>query len=98
MDEVYEKILQCVDTALKKFGENVSESIYYYLKKDFNLEKTEIPAKPEVFVKALTFIFGDQGAKIIEKQIITEIENNFQLKKDSFKETVSIIKKTSKLA
>lgn len=96
--EVDRKILECVDTALKKLGESASESIYYYLKKDFNLAKFEIPEKPEAFDKALKSIFGERGAKVIGKLILVEIRNNFQLKRNSsltFKEAVARIKKSS---
>jgi len=92
---VDQKISECVDTALKKLGENVNKSIYYYLEKDFNLERFEIPKKPEVFEKALTTIFGEQAAKTIEKLILVEIRNTFQLKRGStltFKEAVRVIK------
>lgn len=93
--EVDQKILLCVDTALQKFGESVKNSIYYYLKKDFNLEKVEIPKKPEAFESALTSIFGEQGSKVIEKLILLEIKSIFNLEKDSdltFDKVVTMIK------
>jgi len=99
--EVDEKILECVDTALKKLGETVAKSIFFYLKKDFSLERFEIPKKPEAFEKALASVFGEQGAKVIEKLILAEIRNNFQLKNSSnstFKEAIAIIKKSSTYA
>lgn len=91
------KILECVDRALKKLGESVSESIYYYLKNDFSLGKSEIPEKPEVFEKALTSIFGERGTKVIEKLIIVEIRNGFRLRGSSltFKEAVATIKSST---
>lgn len=96
--EVDEKILECVDTAFKKLGESVRKSIYYYLKKDFNLERFEIPKKPEALEKALTSIFGERGAKVIKKLILVEVRNIFQLKKGSsltFKQAVATIKNSS---
>jgi len=59
------------------------------------LERREIPQKPETFEKALTAIFGKQGAKTIEKFILGEIWNNFQLKRRftlTFKEAVRAIR------
>jgi hypothetical protein len=59
------------------------------------LERFEIPKKPEIFEKALTTIFGEQGAKTIEKLILVEIRNNFQLKRSftlTFKEAIRIIR------
>jgi len=95
---VDQKISECVDAALKKLGKNAGESIYYYLEKDFNLKKFEMSKKPEIFEKALTKIFGEQGAKTIEKLIIIEIRNTFQLKRSfafTFKEAVKVIKNSS---
>jgi hypothetical protein len=92
---VDQKISECVNKALKILGENVNKSVYYSLEEDFNLEKSEIPKKPELFEKALTTIFGEEGEKTIEKLILVEIRNAFQLKKGStltFKEAVRIIR------
>ena len=90
--EVDLKILKCVDTALGKLGENVRQSIYYYLKKDFMLERSEIPRKPEVFERALTSIFGQEGCKVIEKMILIEIRKNFRLKRVlSFKKAIKVL-------
>ena len=86
------RILECVDSALGKLGENVRQTIYYYLKKDFMLEKFEIPQKPEVFKRALTSIFGKEGCKVIEKMILVEIKKNFRLKKVlSFKKAIKVL-------
>lgn len=96
--EVDRKILECVDTVLQKFGESVQKSIYYYLKKDFNLGKGEIPNKPEAFESALTSIFGEQGSRVIEKLILLEIKNSFKLERDSdltFNKAVTMIRNSS---
>ena len=93
--EVDQKISECVNTALKRLGGNANKSIYYSLEKDFNLERSEIPKRPEVFEKALTKIFGEQGERTIEKLILVEIRNTFQLKRRSsltFKEAVRVIR------
>jgi len=97
VSQVDEKILKCIDTALEKLGESVPTSIFYYLKRDFGLERFEIPKKPEVFEKALTSIFGKRGAKVVEKLILVEIRKNFNIKKGSsstFKRTVENIRKS----
>lgn len=96
--EVDAKILECVDAAFKRLGESADKSIYCCLKSDFNLEKSEIARKPEVFEKGLTSIFGEGGAKVIEKLILVEVRNIFQLKKGSsltFKQAVATIKNSS---
>ena len=81
--EVDLKLLECIDSALGKLGEAARQSIYYYLKKDFMLERFEIPRKPEVFERALTSIFGQEGYKVIEKMILLEIRKKFMLKRTS---------------
>jgi uncharacterized membrane protein YheB (UPF0754 family) len=91
---VDQKISECVNKALKKLGENANKSIYYSLEKDFNLERSEIPQKTEVFEKALATIFGEEGEKTIEKLILVEIRNTFPLKNSTstFKEAVKVIR------
>ncbi len=90
-------LLQCIDNALTKFGEGVRKSIYYYLKRDFGLDKESIPRKLHDFQKALTSIFGEQGAKIIERMILTELKNTLQLESQrnlTFKELVKQLRET----
>jgi len=94
---VHLKIVECVDSALGKLGESARESIYYYLKKNFMLEKSEIPLEPEVFEKALTSIFGQEGYKVIEKMILLEIRKDFKLKRSSFREAIKVLKETRTL-
>jgi hypothetical protein len=97
--EVDQKIVECVDSALQKFGESVKTSIYYYLEKDFNLGKSEIPRNPEAFENALTAIFGEQGGKVIKELILAEIKNNFKLKREpdlTFNKIVAMIRSSSK--
>jgi hypothetical protein len=92
---VDQKISECVDTALKKLGENVNRFVYSRLEKDFNLERFEIPRKPEAFEKAITAIFGEQRARTVEKLILAEIRRTFHLKKSSastLKETIKTIR------
>lgn len=88
----YEKILKCIDLALGCLGESVKRSLYYYLEKDFMLKKFDIPKRPEAFENALKMIFGEQGKKVIEKMILTEIKNKFKLKKFSGLTFVEVIK------
>jgi len=99
--KTYKEILKCVDAALKKLGKNIDKSIYYYLKNDFNLEKFEIPEKPEIFERALISIFGEQGAKVLQKLILVEIKNSFHSFPSNrgldltFKEAVTRVKRLS---
>ena len=69
----------CIDEALKELGASVAEALYYYLESNFNLNKSRIPRRPKTFMKALTSIFGEEGAKIIEKICIKKLEQEFNL-------------------
>ncbi|MDI6846971.1 MAG: hypothetical protein QMD23_02425, partial [Candidatus Bathyarchaeia archaeon] len=80
---------------LQVFGESVKHVIYFYLERNFQLKKTEIPEKPETFCKAITSLFGEDGAKSIEKSILQKMEPCFNLKhrsKSPFIETVLRLK------
>jgi hypothetical protein len=94
--KINRKIAECVDTALKKLGGSIDESIFYYLNKDFSLDRLEIADKPELFERAIFSIFGEQGAKVIMKLIIEELRKTFTFKKVpnlTFREAVEIVKK-----
>jgi len=74
------KIIQCVDEGLQVFGESAKEAMYFYLKRNFQLKKTEIPEKPETFCKAITSLFGEDGAKLIEESMLQKMGLCFKLK------------------
>ena len=76
---IQKRILTCIDEALKELGASVAEALYYYLEINFNLNKSRIPRRPKTFMKALTSIFGEEGAKIIEKICIKKLEQEFNL-------------------
>ena len=76
---IQKRILTCIDESLKELGASVAEALYYYLESNFNLNKSRIPRRPKTFMKALTSIFGEEGAKIIEKICIKKLEQEFNL-------------------
>jgi hypothetical protein len=93
--QINRKIAECVSTALKKLGGNIDETIFYYLNKDFGLERLEIAEKPEVFERAILSIFGEQGSKVIMKLVLEELRKTFALKKVinlTFREAVDLAK------
>jgi len=77
---INKKIIQCVDEGLQVFGKSVKEVIYFYLERNFQLKKTEIPEKPETFCKAIISLFGEDGAKLIEESILQKMKLYFKLK------------------
>lgn len=98
---INERIIQCVDEGLKVFGESVKHVIYFYLERNFQLKKTEIPEKPETFCKAITSLFGEDGANSIEKSILQKMKQSFKLKhrsKLTFAEAIQAVKTEQKEA
>lgn len=77
--EIDERILRCVDCGLEALGENVTCVVYYHVEKTFRLKKSDIPAKPEVFDQAIISIFGEKGAKTIERLIVQKMIKAFKL-------------------
>lgn len=91
-------LLLAVDQALSSLGESSKQAIYFYLDKNFSIEKQEIPAKIEPFKEALEEVFG-AGASFLEvlimKRLYETIGGNFQWKESAeftFSEYVSVAK------
>ena len=76
-----ELLLEAVDTALSSLGDSSKQAIYFYLEKNFTVEKQEIPNKVEEFANAIEEMLG-YGAKILEveimKQLYMRIGNGFE--------------------
>jgi hypothetical protein len=93
------RIMQCVDDGLEVLGDSGKKAIYYYLEKNSGLKRKEIPKKPEIFRKELSFMFGEEGTDIIEKWIVEKLRMSFKLKqqfKITFSEAVAMIKAQAK--
>ena len=54
------------------FGETVKQAIYNTLEKSYNIRKTEIPSKIEVFSHAIDAIFAE-SALLVELKIIEKL-------------------------
>lgn len=69
----FERLLfEAVDEGLSSLGDSSKHAIYYYLKKNFNIEKKEIPYKIDVFATAIEKIFG-LGASFLEILIMKRL-------------------------
>lgn len=69
----FEKLLfEAVDEGLSSLGDSSKHAIYYYLNKNFNIEKKEIPYKIDVFATAIEKIFG-LGASFLEILIMKRL-------------------------
>lgn len=93
-------LLLAVDQALSSLGESSKHAIYFYLDRNFSIEKHEIPNKIESFKEALEDVFG-VGASFLEvmimKQLYETIGGNFQWKASkefTFSEYVTVARNT----
>jgi len=101
LESDFEKLLlSAVDQALSSLGESSKHAIYFYLDKNFNIEKQEIPSKIDSFREALEEVFG-VGASFLEvlimKRLYETIGGNFQWKDSeefTFAEYVAVAKRT----
>lgn len=64
-----ELLLETIDEGFSSLGESCTKAIYFYLKKDFKLNKQNIPSRIEDFSEAIESIFG-KGAKVLEIRIM----------------------------
>jgi len=72
------KVAECVDRGLGALGEAARRLVYWFLDSKIHLKKDQIPDEPVQFVGALESLFG-QGAGLLEKRIIRELEQTFKL-------------------
>jgi hypothetical protein len=72
-------LMKAIDDGLSYLGEESKQGIYYYLEKNFNISREEIPFKIEKFTEAIEEIFGI-GAKILEIQIMQHLYKNTNTK------------------
>ena len=64
-----EFLLESIDEGLSLLGESPKQAVYYYIEKNFNINRQDIPLRIEEFTYAIEKIFG-AGAKILEIQIM----------------------------
>ncbi len=65
-------LLEAVDETLSLLGDSSKRAIYFYLERNFSIEKRDIPTKIEEFTNAIENIFGN-GAKILEIRIMEHL-------------------------
>lgn len=92
--EVFSRILlNAIDEGFRVLGEDVSDVVYYYLRNDHGLDRSDIPKKLEVFDEGLKSLFG-VGAHIIEREILKKLYAKLELnyKEDNVKSYVDHIR------
>jgi hypothetical protein len=74
------KISQCIDRALDTFGEGVKESLYYQIKKQYNVPKEQFVSKPAEIIEDLEKFLGATGSKFVERLVVREIGKSFGIR------------------
>ncbi|MEM3870977.1 MAG: hypothetical protein QXE05_00205 [Nitrososphaeria archaeon] len=95
-DKVDRIILDAIDESLSVLGEKGKEAIYYFLEREYLIEKEDIPSNLQTFDECLRLVFG-VGANIIEKYIIINLKKKAKIEITldpslNFVETVEKIK------
>ena len=67
-----EFLLEAIDAALSLLGNSSKQVVYFYLEKNFNVKKQDIPDKIEEFTIVIERLFG-HGAKILEIEIMKNL-------------------------
>ena len=67
-----ELLLEAIDAALSLLGDSSKQVVYFYLEKNFNVKKQDIPDKIEEFTIVIERLFG-HGAKILEIEIMKNL-------------------------
>ena len=91
MGELEDRILACVDRGLSHLGETVKYVIYWHLENTFGLRRDRIPDRPGEFLSGLEKMYGS-GVRIIEKDIVREIVDEFGIEANGFIEAVGKVR------
>ncbi len=93
-----QKVIECIDFALSRYGPSVSSLLYHRFEQDRGLPKEAIPLHPGFFEMEIKSIFGP-GARHIRDSIIGEVETSFLLHSpcETVEEAVSKALKTANL-
>jgi|YelNatPaOPRAMG01_1025707.scaffolds.fasta_scaffold526775_1 hypothetical protein len=86
-----DRVLACVDKGLSRLGETIKNVIYWYIENEYGLKREEIPEKPEEFLKGLEKMYGP-GARVIERNILNEMSEEFGIASESLTEAFRIIR------
>ncbi|MEM4523460.1 MAG: hypothetical protein QW738_09645 [Nitrososphaeria archaeon] len=71
-DRVERMILEAIDESLSILGDKGKEAVYYFLEREYCVNKEDIPKNLKTFLECLRLVFG-VGANIIEKYILNNL-------------------------
>ena len=89
-----EILLSSIDEALLSLGPSVQQSIYFHLKKNFEVDKDKIPQRLETFQEGLEKIFGI-GARFLEilimKNLYAKLGRSLNMEKNESLEFIKYV-------
>lgn len=77
-EEFHLVVSKAVDEGLLVLGASVKDSMYYYLEKNRQVRREEIPSKITAFHEALESLLG-AGAKVLERLIAERLYSRLNL-------------------
>ena len=83
-----DRILECIDEGIDVFGKSVKDVIYWRLQTIHNLERKNIPRKPDLFSESLRTFFGERSLSV-EQSIVTVLINKFHMKDVTFSDSMT---------
>ncbi len=85
-----DKILECIDQGLDKFGPKIKYFIYWHYTEMSRLTRFSIVASYGEFSNVLENLFG-KGSEAIESAIVSEIKREFRLASCHSREIAAVI-------
>jgi len=79
-DTFEETLLKAIDEGLSVLGETVKDTLLFFIDKNFNLKKKDIPKKLKEFSSGLREIYGEFGSSFLEDQILKSLYKKLGLK------------------
>ncbi len=86
--EMYD-LLQCIERALDKFGSNAKQATYWALMTKEGVSWENILTNPDPLMRVLSEIFGVDGSKLVEREMVKEIKKVFSLQNPSTTYSIS---------
>jgi hypothetical protein len=81
-------ILNCIDAGIDVFGKSVKNVIYWRMQTILNLERKDIPRKPEVFSESLRNFFGERSISI-EQSIVAVLIDKFHMEDVTYSDSMT---------
>jgi hypothetical protein len=79
VDKADKVVMDAIDEALSILGNKAKEAVYYFMEREYGLQKDDIPSNLKNFHDGLHMLFG-VGANIIEKHIYNCLQNRIGIR------------------